>query len=446
MRDAVKRLMKRLLRKPAKYREASVSTPTIAPEQPTTLYNYQGVSDNDVVLSPLESLPFDIRHQILLSIGSIADLSSLVHASPTFHQHYHLHREFWLVNSLELELGLGIVDACTVHLSNTSNFRQERTETSVRHFVSIYQSRRTDRLGANSMLDKSQILFVVTFHTTIVKPLAAQFVSWAHGNHHNLSSPTKLSGTENRRILRAFYRFQLFCNLFGYYSENRRSMFSDEERLEWFLDIYEPWEIEEILSVNTFVESKYQKVLEEVAWDLHEDNPRWDAGRTDPFTPTGAYHIDGFGDFYRVGMTSLGLSLLSSVFKAQDHAVLLDLVEQNIVSSYGDWFDRATDELRQDHRREHLYSDRDRAQERREKMPFKGDREDMPPLAWVALWKGTYSNLYGSHMPPNILEWGYVMWDYGRLSRSGAIATLDAEWKASYTRANGDPEDPRDWI
>lgn len=60
-------------------------------------------------------------------------------------------------------------------------------------------------------------------------------------------------------------------------------------------------------------------------------------------------------------------------------------------------------------------------------MPFEGDKENLPPLAWVTLWKGTYSNPFGSYIPDSFRDWGYVMWDAGRLVNSGAIATLNVD-------------------
>jgi hypothetical protein len=63
-----------------------------------------------------------------------------------------------------------------------------------------------------------------------------------------------------------------------------------------------------------------------------------------------------------------------------------------------------TDEPTQQQRRDRSFSDRDRARERRDAMPLKGDKENLPPLAWVTLWKGTYSNLFGSYIPDSFRD------------------------------------------
>ncbi|KAF9765755.1 hypothetical protein IL306_001895 [Fusarium sp. DS 682] len=395
----------------------------------TKLFNsYEEPSGNITDLSLFESFPLDILHHVLLAVDSTADLSSLIRASPTIYQHYVQHRTFWLRNCFELELGPSIVDAFTVHLCNTTEFRTKRTKDNILRFIETYRSQRRQYYTPQSvLLDKEQIIPVVAFHSKTVKPLASQFVTWTQSHHASLSSPAQLSTTEARRILRAFYRYQLFCNLFGLVGQSRQGICTSEERLEWFLDIFEPWEIEEILCVNAFVEDKYKQVLREVTWDFHPDNPRWDAERTDPSTPEGAYNIKWF-------------------VKAPDHAALVNIVSQHITSSHDGWLFEATDERLQDQRRERLLSGRDLAQDRREQMLFDGDREDRPPLAWVTIWKETYSNLYGTHMRDSFREWGYVMWDAGRLVNSGAVDTLNYEWEDFCTRENGEVDDPRDFI
>ncbi|KAF4340260.1 hypothetical protein FBEOM_5771 [Fusarium beomiforme] len=398
-------------------------------------------------LSLIESLPLDILHDVLLAIDSVADFSSMIRASPTIYRHYLRSRVFWLRNCFELELGAVVFDAFAVYRSSTTEFRTKRTKDSVFRFIETYRlQRRQQNTPQSVLIDHDKIIPLVAFYTKIVKRLAKQFVAWTQAHHAGLSSPAQLSTTEARRILRAFYRYQLFCNLFSPAPQSRRGICTNEERLEWFLDIFEPWEIEEILCVNAFVGDKYKEVLGEVTWDFHPDNPKWDAGRTDPSTPEGAYNISWFEEFYRIGMSSLGLTVLSSIFKASDHSTLVDVVAKHIISSLDDWLFEATDERVQYRRRERSLSDRDLAQDRREEIMFEADREDLVPMAWVTIWKGTYSNLYGTHMRDSFRDWGYVMWDADRLVNSGAVDTLKYEWEDFCTRANGEIDDPRDFI
>ncbi|KAM0193759.1 hypothetical protein ACHAPA_011050 [Fusarium lateritium] len=396
----------------------------------------------------LEDLHLDVRHHILLAIDSIADLSALIHASPIFFQQYRSNRALWLSNSLQLELDPVITDAYTVHLSNNPKFRLKRSEKQIQEFIKVYQLRRSTGIGTQLVfLENGEIFHAVAFYSSVVKPLVSNYVRWAQGNHRGLSASGQLSKTEKTRIVRGFYRFQLFCNLFGSDGVSGRFFSRQEQRLGHFLDNFEPWEIEEIMCIYWFAETKYRTVLKEVAWDFDEDNPKFDVQRKDPYVPEGTYHLDIFGDLYRNGLNSLGLPVLASIFQARDHDELVETVAKNIISGDSQWIDMTTDELAQKQRRDRLFSDRDRAQQRRDAMPFKGDKENLPPLAWVTLWKETYSNLYGSYIPDGFRDWGYVMWDAARLVSSGAVATLeDGASKDGYTGWSGDFNDPRDSI
>lgn len=244
----------------------------------------------------LEDLHFDARHHILLAIDTIVDLSTLIRASPTFFQQYRLNREFWLSYCLELELGSLVIDAHTVHLSINSKFRSERTEEQTKDFTKAYHVQRSSSLWTRLDLQENEdIVPVIAFYSTIIKPLVSHYVRWTQGNHRYLSTAGQLSKTEKRRIVRGFYRFQLLSNLFGSNGMTGRLCSGHEQRLGHFLDMFEPWELEEIICIYWFINGKYLSVLEEVAWDFNEDNPRFDSRKMDPYMPEGAYHLEIFG-------------------------------------------------------------------------------------------------------------------------------------------------------
>jgi hypothetical protein len=133
-------------------------------------------------------------------------------------------------------------------------------------------------------------------------------------------------------------------------------------------------------------------------------------------------------------MLRLGLPVLSAICKTKDHDALVQLVRQSIeLFSWPDtgddrfygWMD---DTLFHDEvRRELWYSEHDAAQDRREKTPFDKDSPDLPPLAWVVLWEGEASNLFGHCVRRTFRRWGFVMWDATRLQASGALAYMDRE-------------------
>ncbi|KAH7171617.1 hypothetical protein DER46DRAFT_592456 [Fusarium sp. MPI-SDFR-AT-0072] len=440
--------LKRLLQRKStkKDHETPTQTPTATPPVST--------SRKPLCLSTLEGLPFEIRNGILLAVDTIADLSALVHASPTFHQQYLLDRASLLWHCLQLEMGNVLLDACIADQCNMPEFRVKRTRQKVLLIIEDYKAQ---RLAVTEILSKrpeenDTILNIATFHTAVVSPLVNHYVAWTRANMESLSLPQEISRKERRRIIRGLYRSQIFYNLFGpaQGAGSFYGSFRSEERLALFLNEYTAWEIEEMLCIDTFMHAKYREILEQVLWDLHPDNPSFDPVRTGPHTPPGAFHLVGgsIPDNYRNGIISRGLQVASTLFDLQDHLKKVDVVARESVLVVNDLLLESTVPYRQEERRMNQHSDSDLAQDNREKMAFNGDDEDSPPLAWVTFWNGQYSNLYGDFLPRSLREWGYIMWDRNRLVNADALALVDQEWKTYYHRVNdeGEPEDPRDDI
>lgn len=117
-------------------------------------------------------------------------------------------------------------------------------------------------------------------------------------------------------------------------------------------------------------------------------------------------------------------------------------MQRQIISSYIPFntLEGVMGETQQTLQRQHHPSERDRLQEERASLPFRGDAEAHgPPLAWTLIWDGTYSNLYGYCIPDEMARWGYVFWDASRLDGTGAKNVLRRQWEDCW---GGD--DPRD--
>ncbi|KAH7183465.1 uncharacterized protein B0J16DRAFT_401825 [Fusarium flagelliforme] len=404
----------------------------------------------------LEELPYDVRRPILSSVYTIADLSALIRASPIFYRDYAVAPEKWLYHCLELELGNTIVDALTVHLAtvhpaNTVVSRQHytldeyhRSLEDMRQFISSYHSRVLSPIGPSSVLpNKTDIVSIVTFHCTVVMPLVFRFMEWTQGHFEGLSLSDGLSHTEMKRILRGFYRYQLFCKVFNVNCRHMQTIqpyVSADEKLKWFLGIYEPWETEEVLCVYDFVNDKYHRVLEDT---------RWGAATIDSHLSPRMLIVTGmsarYPQVYKTGLGSLGLTVLLNMFNAADHKTIENLVAHHIQEAWDPWVEDAVSRQCQARRRGRVFSARDRAEVERAPIPFTGDSEDSPPLAWVTIWKGTSSNRFGQWIPRSFREWGYVMWDSGRMITAGGIAALEEKWVEVCTVPNSDFfVDPRD--
>jgi len=238
----------------------------------------------------LEELPYDVRHLILSPVPTIADLLAFIQASPVFYRYYSLEPEKWLYHCLGLELGHTIIDAITVHLATVhlaNTFASwkyytwdeiQRTLEDMRQFISSYHTRILSPIRPNSILpNETDIVPIVAFHCTVVMPLVSRFVEWTQGHFEGLSLSDSLSHTEMKRILRGFYRYQLFCKVFGIIRSPIQTLqpyVSADKKLEWFFTIYEPWETEEILCIHDFVDDKYHRVLDDTLWDAVRIDPR----------------------------------------------------------------------------------------------------------------------------------------------------------------------------
>lgn len=204
----------------------------------------------------LELLPFEIRHHILLALASIEDLSALVHASPVFHEQYARRRGFWLWRYLRAQMGDGVIDAYTAALCSKPDFDCSRQN--VQGFLAAYYSRRSG--GAEELYKeaKAEDLAAMTrFYIGVVRPLIREYALFT------LEEEAVLREVESSRVIRAMYRFQIFCSLFGLPRSDARPKFTQDEHLT-LLSHFEPWETEEILCINDFADNTYERVFEEI--------------------------------------------------------------------------------------------------------------------------------------------------------------------------------------
>lgn len=254
-------------------------------------------SPDGAITSRLEQLPFDIRLEILYALDGIDDLSALTHASPTYHRDYLSSRASLLWQCMQSHLGQILVDAYTVNLCHSLCFQRKTARQQIRQFIEAYHVRRStsDELLSN-LPSLEEVVNVAAFYSSTIRPLLHQYTTWARGNLEALSLPDQLSLTERRRVLRGLYRFEIFCNLFGSMHREARLQFLGDDRADLFLDAYEPWEVEEILCMNSFADAKYEAVFDKVKLDLHPDNPRFDSVRTGPYTPPGSFYLDDDGN------------------------------------------------------------------------------------------------------------------------------------------------------
>lgn len=54
--------------------------------------------------------------------------------------------------------------------------------------------------------------------------------------------------------------------------------------------------------------------------------------------------------------------------------------------------------------------------------------KDVPPYAWIELWRDRYANVYGEHVPRRLRQCGYVMWDPKRWPDERVVGFLATQW------------------
>lgn len=240
--------------------------------------------------APLETLPAEIRHLLLSKLDPEA-LKALATASPVYLQQYMLDRYHLICECLETTLGSVAIDACAVYQSGSAEFSKTRDYRNVTQFLQYYKDLHnrssSQYLSLKELLDMDGIMSMMSFHTSIIMPLCRHYAGWALTNlaektdkefpeSHN-KHPI-LSRTEELRLVRALYRYQLYCNLFGVGESGcyEQSYTDDKNLFKGFLHIYKSWEIEEIACIYTFTMKNFDRIFSQIGWDVRAENPKVD--------------------------------------------------------------------------------------------------------------------------------------------------------------------------
>lgn len=232
----------------------------------------------------LENLPAEIRRHLLLALEYEA-LKALVHASPVYHQQYLLDRKHLLCACLETTLGSSTIhDACAVYQSRLDGIDPRVDIELIRQFLGTYQEKRSSASSHYPSLflrrlSLDQVISMVGFYASIIKPLARHYAGQMLENlaKHTMTPPSHepLSKTEETRIVRGLYRFQLYCCVFGVGNIPDHRCLSHpwighgDVIFEIFMT-YEPWEAEEFLCIPDFSRRKFNKVFDDMFEDLND--------------------------------------------------------------------------------------------------------------------------------------------------------------------------------
>jgi hypothetical protein len=229
----------------------------------------------------LESLPAELRHEILSRLSDLEDLRALVLASRVFYQQYLHGRRAVLGRVLTNKFGRSLVDAYAVQKSASlydSVDHQHLQSDDIRLFLADYAALRT---AAPDLIlqrcTKEDLVDMAGFYHSLARPLILQSAaSFCHHFDPSLEVG-ELSRTEQMRFLRALYRLQLYCHLFGQGPKGHRIVprFWLREILTNFFGLFQPWEIQEIHCIHNLVEDKYEEVFLAIQEDVSPDHPKF---------------------------------------------------------------------------------------------------------------------------------------------------------------------------
>lgn len=249
-----------------------------------------------------ETLPAELRCLILESIEELEDLKALIFASPVYHAQYLYRRKWFLRRILENTLGNGnvLADAYAAHASGLLHKNAPGPESSAdsetfRLFMAQYVAHRSvppQQLWAQTTTTEGDLAEMAALYLGVARPLlqpcATMFLS-----HLCSSFPVgPLSRPERTRLLRALYRYQTYCNLFGMGPTGEIKTFTlpKEDRLMEFFCRFRPWEIQEIECIYILFRNKYEALFDVIKDDVAKDHPRFQ-GSDRPWAPVGSFDL-----------------------------------------------------------------------------------------------------------------------------------------------------------
>ncbi|KAL2679309.1 hypothetical protein Neosp_010081 [[Neocosmospora] mangrovei] len=392
--------------------------------------------------SPLETLPPELRFRILYILPDLQTLRSLVHASPIFHAQYRQSRDRMLRAVMGREFDGFLVDAYATLMSRPQEFGSKMTDPHLYNFS-----------------DPFRLRFMSAFHLSVAQPLAHRYCEWALANlqptilaavAEDTGGTTtealglddlKLQRNEMIRVLRAIYRYETYYNLFGYNEDNCfRPQFTGDRINNVYFSHFEPWEVEAVGCIHVFIHEKCQEIVKRLKDDLYPRDVKFRLV-DGVYRYEDAFRLTSEVNDYMRSIITRGLRIPTQLLGIDNDEELVPKLLEAVIRGKGSKDATIEGTLTTDAQWSRRYNlelpptDRDEAAADRDPMEFTGDGEPPsgPPLGWVRLWRGIYSNIYGEYTPETVQRWGYVMWNKERWLGSDWVVWR--QWRHAQDRA-----------
>ncbi len=178
-----------------------------------------------------------------------------------------------------------MVDAYAVLMSgalyDTLPPPQELGVAALRQFLDEYATLRAaaPELILEEFCTEKDLLAMAALYCSVARPVVRECAARFLERLEPLGEVRELSPTEEGRLLRALYRFQLYCNLFGPglegYMFRTACKLWFEYHLDMFFCLFKPWEIEEVWCIYVLFRGVYTNLVDTVAPDLSSQHPRF---------------------------------------------------------------------------------------------------------------------------------------------------------------------------
>ncbi|GFF99845.1 hypothetical protein IFM53868_10485 [Aspergillus udagawae] len=414
----------------------------------------------------LEGLPVELHICILFKLQDLDSLRSLVLASPDYYQAYHLVRDELLLSILQSSHD-DLVDVADAVAAIRSKGLYACKLSNREKIIALLDSRRRSeeirRLGLLSPFpdqpatveETIQLLHLHRMATFLLDDYSktARYPDWVPTEKWKNKSLI-ISRTEQRRFFRAFYRMQIWANIFGhielplgadkpeqenYWFEGVPPVFEEEEVWRLFFGTMAPWEVEEIACFWKHCYHRWAEPYFEASDNLLSYGVTFISDIPPDEKPPFTRYWDDCDDLKiredacRESLACMGPSFLVTMLRERNSRARRDLVLANAISRnhfFGEYWPRPDFEmpgalpLLYPADRFNFGTDFDGLKEFLNTL----QPHERPNVAWTQLWLGAgldypevFVDMFCYAEPSSCWDWGFALWSDERLVEWGAL-------------------------
>jgi hypothetical protein len=371
----------------------------------------------------IESIPSELQLAIMSQLPDIKSLRRLSLASPELNRLRIEHQATVLAAILNRE-----IDACVLEQAYWAvraaqqSFDSSNHGSKLRDFMAEFSD---DESGPpeTKNLPLADLIKISDLHvpvTTLVEDFCAYAFAGPLAPSPGDSKPTKISSMEFNRIGRAFYRFELYCNLYKDHPVIEDETLQDTNRLHFnnrlqikmdsfkLFDSWNAWEVEGVACIRDYFCARLTEAFASIQ----------EADHSAPSGPS-FLHQDRDTDHLKEMFMNRGLTFLCKLLMASSgcerYQMFQSIMHDLSCSETRDIF--ITYALRAVPLGMRPGRDMVEAFCHADELLFEGDiNAAAPPLAWIWVNDRTCQPFYAQKHMEYLRSLGYVMWNKDRLS------------------------------